>query len=103
MLYHDAKLTLTRAQSRERTRRAAGEVIGRSDWALVKANAKPLPDRVCYPYDNVIMHACHILETNTKSLAKEFSKIRILEYFGFLEDIGNHVIFDADSDSPRMT
>ena len=40
--------------------------------------------------------------TNTKSLAKEFSKILILEYFGFLKTGGN-VFFDAYSESPRMT
>ena len=40
--------------------------------------------------------------TNTKSLAKEFSKILILEYFGYLK-IGVAVFFDADSESPRMT
>ena len=40
--------------------------------------------------------------TNTKSLAKEFSKILIFEYFGYLK-IGFDVFFDADSESPRMT
>ena len=40
--------------------------------------------------------------TNTKSLAKEFSKILIFEYFGYLT-IGFDVFFDADSESPRMT
>ena len=40
--------------------------------------------------------------TNTKSLAKEFSKILIFEYFGYLK-VGFDVFFDADSESPRMT
>ena len=40
--------------------------------------------------------------TNTKSLAKEFSEILIFEYFGYLR-IGFDVFFDADSESPRMT
>ena len=40
--------------------------------------------------------------TNTKSLAKEFSKILIFDYFGYLK-IGFDVFFDADSESPRMT
>ena len=40
--------------------------------------------------------------TNTKSLAKEFSKILIFEYFGHLKT-GFSVFFDADSESPRMT
>ena len=40
--------------------------------------------------------------TNTKSLAKEFSKILIFEYFGYLK-MGFDVFFDADSESPRMT
>ena len=42
--------------------------------------------------------------TNTKSLAKEFPRILIFEYFGYLE-IGSDVFFDVDSDSesPRMT
>ena len=40
--------------------------------------------------------------TNTKSLAKELSKILIFEYFGYLE-IGLDVFFDADSESPCMT
>ena len=40
--------------------------------------------------------------TNTKSLAKEFSKILIFEYFGYLRK-GFDVFFDADSESPRMT
>ena len=40
--------------------------------------------------------------TNTKSLAKEFSKILIFENFGYLK-IGFDVFFDADSESPRMT
>ena len=39
---------------------------------------------------------------NTKSLAKEFSKILIFEYFGYMK-IGFDVFFDADSESPRMT
>ena len=39
---------------------------------------------------------------NTKSLVKEFSKIFIFEYFGYLK-ICFHVFFDADSESPRMT
>ena len=42
------------------------------------------------------------ISTNTKSLAKEFSKILILEYFGYLK-IDFDVFFDADSESPRMT
>ena len=42
------------------------------------------------------------VDTNTKSLAKEFSKILIFEYFGYLK-IGFNVFFDADSKSPRMT
>ena len=42
--------------------------------------------------------------TNTKSLAKEFSKILIFEYFGYLKTgINADVFFDADSESPRMT
>ena len=40
--------------------------------------------------------------TNTKSLAKEFSKILIDEYFVHLKT-GFNVFFDADSESPRMT
>ena len=40
--------------------------------------------------------------TNAKSLAKEFSKILIFEYFRYLK-IGFDVFFDADSESPRMT
>ena len=40
--------------------------------------------------------------TNTKSLAKEFSKILIFEYFRYFR-IGFDVFFDADSESPRMT
>ena len=40
--------------------------------------------------------------TNTKSLAKEFSKILIFEYFRYFK-IGFYVFFDADSESPRMT
>ena len=40
--------------------------------------------------------------TNTKSLAKEFSKILIFEYFGCMK-VGFDVFFDADSESPRMT
>ena len=43
-----------------------------------------------------------VFTTNTKSLAKEFSKILIFEYFGYLR-IGNDVFFDADFESPRMT
>ena len=43
-----------------------------------------------------------IISTTTKSLAKEFSKILIFEYFGYLR-IGIDVFFDADSESPRMT
>ena len=39
--------------------------------------------------------------TNTKSLAKEFSKILIFEYFRYLK--GFDVFFDAGSESPRMT
>ena len=35
--------------------------------------------------------------TNTKSLAKEFSKILLFEYFGYLK-IGLDVFFDADSE-----
>ena len=42
------------------------------------------------------------LLTNTKSLAKEFSKILIFEYFGYLSS-GFDVFFNADSESPRMT
>ena len=42
------------------------------------------------------------LSTNTKSLAKEFSKILIFECFGDLKT-GVDVFFDADSESPRMT
>ena len=45
---------------------------------------------------------CWVYGTNTKSLAKEFSKILIFEYFGYLK-IGFDVFFDADSESPRMT
>ena len=40
--------------------------------------------------------------TNTKSLAKEFSKILIFEYFGYLKTSFD-VFFDADSESPHMT
>ena len=40
--------------------------------------------------------------TNTKSLAKEFSKILTFEYFGYLK-LGFNVFFDADSESPLMT
>ena len=40
--------------------------------------------------------------TNTNSLAKEFLKILIFEYFGYLK-VGFEVFFDADSESPRMT
>ena len=47
--------------------------------------------------DNVLTRA-----TNTKSLAKEFSKILIFEYFGHLK-IGLDVFFDADFESSRMT
>ena len=36
--------------------------------------------------------------TNTKSLAKEFSKILIFQYFGYSK-IGFDVFFDADSES----
>ena len=38
----------------------------------------------------------------TKSLAKEFSKILIFEYFGYLKTDFD-VFFDADSESPRVT
>ena len=38
-----------------------------------------------------------IVSTNTKSLANEFSKILIFEYFGYLK-IGFDVFFDADSE-----
>ena len=43
-------------------------------------------------------------DTNTNSLAKEFSKILIIifEYFGYLQ-IGSDVFFNADSESPFMT
>ena len=44
----------------------------------------------------------YIFGTNTKSLAKEFSKILIFEYFENLAT-GFDVFFDADSESPRMT
>ena len=44
----------------------------------------------------------HLVSTNTKSLAKEFSKILTFEYLGYLK-IGFDVFFDADSESPRMT
>ena len=45
-----------------------------------------------------------ITMTNTKSLAKEFSKILTFEYFGYVTVlIGFDVFFDADSESPRMT
>ena len=47
-------------------------------------------------------HKAKKVSTNTKSLAKEFSKILIFEYFGYLR-IGVDVFFDADSESPRMT
>ena len=43
-----------------------------------------------------------VSSTNTKSLAKEFSKILIFEYLRYLR-IGFDVFFDADSESPRMT
>ena len=43
-----------------------------------------------------------MVSTNTKSLAKEFSKILIIEYFDYVK-IGFDVFFDADSESPRMT
>ena len=42
------------------------------------------------------------VSTNTKSLAKKFSKILIFEYFRYSK-IGFDVFFDADSESPRMT
>ena len=44
----------------------------------------------------------YMYDTNTKSLAKEFSKILIFEYFQYLQ-VGFDVFFDADSESPRMT
>ena len=53
-------------------------------------------------------YSCYLLgdltTTNTKSLAKAFSKILIIliEYFCYLK-IGIDVFFDADSESPRMT
>ena len=47
-------------------------------------------------------HRHGISGTNTKSLAKEFSKILIFEYFVHLKT-GFDVFFDADSKSPRMT
>ena len=50
-----------------------------------------------FKYWRVIM-----IDTNTKSLAKEFSKILIFEYFGYSK-IDSDVFFDADSESPRMT
>ena len=40
--------------------------------------------------------------TNTKSLAKEFSEILIFEYFAYLK-MSSYVFFDADSESTRMT
>ena len=40
--------------------------------------------------------------TNTKSLAKEFSKILLFDYFEYMK-ISFDVFFDADSESPRMT
>ena len=43
-----------------------------------------------------------IFSTNTKSLAKEFTKILIFEYFRYLKIVVD-VFFDADSKSPRMT
>ena len=52
------------------------------------------------------VHACiwrgPLKSTNTKSLAKESSKILIFEYFRHLT-MGLDVFFDADSESPRMT
>ena len=46
----------------------------------------------------------NIANTNTKSLAKEFSKILIFEYFEDLMIlIGLDVFFDADSELPRIT
>ena len=42
--------------------------------------------------------------TNTKSLTKEFSKILIFDYFGYLTlRTGLDVFFNADSESPCMT
>ena len=49
-------------------------------------------------FENEILIEC----TNTKSLAKKFSKILAFEYFGY-ENAGFDVFFDADSESPRMT
>ena len=51
------------------------------------------------PLETMVIHWSY---TNTKSLAKEFSKILIFEYFGYLR-IDFDVFFDADSESPRMT
>ena len=52
-------------------------------------------------YTNFINHRIKTY-TNTKSLAKEFSKILIFEYFGYLR-IGLDVFLDADFESPHMT
>ena len=66
---------------------------------------KPVPSIM---FSNSCMTLLFILcilllkSTNTKSLAKEFSKILIFEYFGHLKT-GFDVFFDADSESPRMT
>ena len=53
-------------------------------------------------FQNISQSMYVIFLTNTKSLAKEFFKILIFEYFGRLK-IGFDVFFDADSESPRMT
>ena len=42
-------------------------------------------------------HCFKFMGTNTKSLAKEFLKIFIFDYFGYLK-IGFDVFFDADSE-----
>ena len=59
---------------------------------------------VIYHSSTMLVVAMFLISTstNTKSLAKEFSKILIFEYFGCLK-IGIDVFFDADSESPRMT
>ena len=57
--------------------------------------------RVKYLFHRICLYTCAMC-TNTKSLAKEFQKILIFEYFGYVET-GEDVFFDADSESPRMT
>ena len=67
---------------------------GHQIWALARALDLQL----------INIHRLVALSSNTKtkSLAKEFSKILIFEYFGYLK-ISFDVFFDADSESPRMT